>query len=176
MSWTDFFEYILEDMKSHGGKSFYQKVKVFFLDDRFQLLFNYRLSRLMQSSKIPLVPVLVQLVLQYVNMIVFSSIISPHARLGKRCQFNHPIGIVIGRAIIGDDVRIFQQVTIGSKGAEGKEMAFPTIGNNVTLYAQSVVLGDIIIEDNAIIAANSVVIKDIKKDSVYAGSPAKKIN
>lgn len=175
MSWTEFFEYILEDIQYHGGGSFYQKIKVFFLDDRFQLLFNYRLSRFMQSCKIPLVPMLVQIVLKYVNMMVFSSIISPYAKLGKRCKFQHPIGIVIGRAVIGDDVKIFQQVTIGSKGTEGEEMAYPTIGNSVTIYAQSMLLGSIIIEDNVTIAANSVVIENIDRDSVYAGSPAKKI-
>jgi len=175
MSWTDFFEFIKEDLKHHGGKSFYQKIRVVLLDERFQLLFNYRLSALLEDSKIPFFPVIIKIILKYLNLIVFSSIISSHAKIGKRCKFNHPIGIVIGRAVIGDDVNIFQQVTVGSKGAENQKMAFPKIGNNVIIYAHSVLLGDIMVRDNVIIAANSVVMKNLEKDGVYAGSPTKKI-
>ncbi len=175
MSWTEFFEFVKEDLKHHGGKSFYQKVKVFFLDDRFQLLFNYRLCALLLDSKIPFFPALLRIILHYINLIVFSSILSSHAKIGKRCMFNHPVGIVIGRAVLGDDVNIFQQVTVGSKGAENQKMAFPKIGNNVTVYAHSVLLGDIIVGDNVIVAANSVVVKNLEEEGIYAGSPTKKI-
>lgn len=176
MSWTEFFEFVKEDLKHHGGKSFYQKIKVFLFYDSFQLLFNYRLSVLMYSSRVPIIPSFIIIVINYVNLIVFSSIISVKAKIGRRCNFKHPIGIVMGEVVIGDDVNIFQQVTLGSKGVKGQKMAFPKIGNNVTIYAHSVLLGDVVIGNNVIIAANSVVVKNLEEDGIYAGTPAKKIN
>ncbi len=175
MSWTEFFKFVNEDLEHHGGKSFYQKVRVFFTYDSFQLLFNARLLALLKDSKIPFFPALIRLFIGYINLIVFSSIISSYAIIGRRCTFKHPIGLVIGRTRIGDDVDIFQQVTLGSKGANGKKMSFPTIGNNVTVYAHSVLLGDVVVGDNVIIAANSVVIKNLEDEGIYAGSPTKKI-
>lgn len=79
------------------------------------------------------------------------------------------LGVVISRmAIIGNDCRIYQHVTIGA-GKGG----YPIIGNNVTIYANSVVVGNIRIGDNCIIGANSFVNVDVPDNTVYAGVPAK---
>lgn len=91
------------------------------------------------------------------------------AQIGHSFKINHGVGSVIGaRCKIGDNFTIHQNCTIGDrKGGR------PTIGNNVIMYAGSMVLGDIHIGDNSIIAANSVVIESCPPNSVLIGSPAK---
>ena len=80
----------------------------------------------------------------------------------------HQVGIVISdRAIIGKKCKIYQNVTLGRKG----EYA-PTIGDNVTIYANAVIIGNVHIGDNAIIGAGSVVLKDVPAGEVWAGNPA----
>ena len=81
----------------------------------------------------------------------------------------HYNGVVIGQdSIIGDDCIFYQQVTIGQKNDQ-----YPIIGNNVTIYAGAKIIGDISIEDNVIVGANAVVLKDIPANSIVAGVPAK---
>ncbi len=87
--------------------------------------------------------------------------------------FPHPIGIVIAKeAEIGRNCVIYQNVTIGKKNGLTKQRA-PKIGNNVKIYAGSVIAGDITIGDNCIIGANSTVLTDIPPDNICAGNPAK---
>lgn len=92
----------------------------------------------------------------------------------KRTVFHHPIGIVIGFKVqIGTDCQIFQNVTIGTKDTQNfKEGSYPKIGNNVIIYPNSIIIGDINIGDNVIIGAGSIVLNDIPSDVVVAGSPA----
>ena len=101
----------------------------------------------------------------------YNCIISPRANIKGRIHFAHPIGIVIGeRVVIGKNLTIFQNVTIGQKNG-----LYPTIGDNVTIYPGSVVIGNIKIGNNVVIGANSVVTKDIPDNTVVAGAPAKVI-
>ena len=87
--------------------------------------------------------------------------IHPGAKIGKRLVIDHGMGLVIGEtAEIGDDCLIYHGVTLGGTGKEtGKR--HPTIGNNVLIGTGAKVLGPITIGDNARVAANSVVLKDI---------------
>lgn len=88
-------------------------------------------------------------------------------------MFPHPVGIVISpEAVIGKNCTIHQNVTIGT-GGKFNECLYPTIGDNVIIYTGAVVIGGITIEDNAIIAANSVVRTNVKKNTLVAGVPAK---
>jgi len=94
-------------------------------------------------------------------------------KIGKGLHIPHPIGIVInGKAKIGDYCTIMQQVTIGNKLEDEK---VPEIGNNVFIGAGAKIIGDIKIEDNVIIGANSVVTKNVSKNCIVAGVPAKLI-
>lgn len=92
--------------------------------------------------------------------------------IGNDVFFAHNgLGVIISReARIGDNCAIYQHVIIGV-GKDG----YPTIGNNVTIYANTVIIGEIQISDNAVIGACSFVNKDVPANSVYAGVPAKRM-
>lgn len=99
--------------------------------------------------------------------------IHPAVKIGKRFFIDHGTGVVIGEtAIIGDDVTIYQGVTLGGTGKDtGKR--HPTIGNNVMIGAGAKVLGPLVIGDNSRIAAGAVVLSDIPSNSTAVGVPAK---
>lgn len=99
--------------------------------------------------------------------------IHPGATIGKRLVIDHGTGIVIGEtAEIGDDVLIYQGVTLGGTGKDvGKR--HPTVGNRVMISAGAKVLGPIVIGDNARVAAGAVVLQDVPPDSTVVGIPAK---
>lgn len=102
--------------------------------------------------------------------------ISPLAKVGSNFRLAHTVGTVIGDgAIIGDNVTIYQNVTLGSKLYD-KELKYPTLGNGVSIYPGSIIIGDIKVGDNAVIGANSVVLRDVPSGAVVAGSPAKIVN
>ena len=87
--------------------------------------------------------------------------IHPAAKIGKRFFIDHGMGVVIGAtAIVGDDVMIYHDVTLGAKtGGRGKR--HPTIGNQVVIGAGARVIGDISIGDGVKISANMVVTKSV---------------
>lgn len=99
--------------------------------------------------------------------------IHPGAQIGKRFFIDHGTGTVIGETtIIGDDVTIYQGVTLGGTGKDtGKR--HPTIGNNVMIGAGAKVLGPVTIGDNTKIAAGAVVIDRIPENSTAVGVPAR---
>ncbi len=98
--------------------------------------------------------------------------IHPGATIGRRLVIDHGTGIVIGEtAEIGDDVLIYQGVTLGGTGKDvGKR--HPTIGNNVMVGAGARVLGPITIHDNVRIAAGAVVLQDVPEGATAVGVPA----
>ncbi len=99
--------------------------------------------------------------------------IHPGAKIGRRLVIDHGHGIVIGEtAEIGDDVLLYQGVTLGGTGKDtGKR--HPTIGNNVMISAGAKVLGPIKVGDNARVAAGAVVLKEVPPNSTVVGVPAK---
>lgn len=99
--------------------------------------------------------------------------IHPGAEIGEDFFIDHGMGVVIGETtIIGNDVLIYQGVTLGGTGKErGKR--HPTIGNNVVIGAGAKVLGNIIIGDNSYIGSNAVVIKDVPQNSTVVGVPGR---
>jgi serine O-acetyltransferase len=99
--------------------------------------------------------------------------IHPGAKIGKRFFIDHGTGVVIGEtAEIGDDVTIYQGVTLGGTGKDvGKR--HPTVGNNVMIGAGAKVLGPFRIGSNTNIAAGSVVLHEIPDNSTAVGTPAR---
>jgi len=99
--------------------------------------------------------------------------IHPGATIGQRVFIDHGIGVVIGEtAIIGDDVTIYQGVTLGGVSLN-KGKRHPTIENNVIIGGGAKVLGNITIGEGSKIGANSVVVKDVPPYSTVVGIPGK---
>lgn len=99
--------------------------------------------------------------------------IHPGATIGKRCFIDHGMAVVIGEtAEIGDDVTIYQAVTLGGTGKDvGKR--HPTIGNNVVISSGAKVLGPFKVGDNSKIGAGSVVLEEIPPNCTVVGVPGK---
>lgn len=101
----------------------------------------------------------------------------PTKYINSNIHFPHPIGICInGNAKIGNNCTIWQNVTIGDGFKEKNGSRYPTIGDNVVIFANSVVIGGVNIGDNAIIGAGSVVVDDVPANTTVAGNPAKPIH
>ncbi len=99
--------------------------------------------------------------------------IHPGATIGRRLVVDHGTGVVIGETTeIGDDVLIYQGVTLGGTGKDtGKR--HPTIGNNVMISAGAKVLGPFKIGDNSRVAAGAVVLEEVPPNSTVVGVPAR---
>src|ERR1017187_4448702 len=95
----------------------------------------------------------------------------PGAQIGRRLFIDHGMGVVIGETtIVGDDVTLYQGVTLGGTGKEhGKR--HPTIGNNVVSGAGAKVLGNITVGENCRIGSGSVVLRDVPDNSTVVGVP-----
>lgn len=99
--------------------------------------------------------------------------IHPGAKLGRRLFIDHGCGIVIGEtAEIGDDVTLYQGVTLGGTGKENGKR-HPTLGNNVVVGAGAKVLGSFTVGDNVKIGAGSVVLKPVPDNCTVVGIPGK---
>ena len=97
--------------------------------------------------------------------------IHPGACIGRGLFIDHGDGVVIGETtVIGDNVTLYQGVTLGGTGKDrGKR--HPTLGNNVMVGSGAKVLGPIRVGDNAKIAANSVVLRDVPDNCTVVGIP-----
>ena len=99
--------------------------------------------------------------------------IHPGATIGRRFFIDHGAGVVIGEtAVIGDDVLMYHQVTLGGTSLE-KTKRHPTIGNNVLLGMGAKVLGNITVGDGARIGANAVVTRDVPPNTSVIGVPGR---
>lgn len=99
--------------------------------------------------------------------------IHPGAVIGRRFFIDHGMGVVIGETcIIGNDVTLYQGVTLGGTGKErGKR--HPTLEDNVLVATGAKVLGSIVIGENSKVGAGSVVLKNVPPDSTVVGIPGK---
>lgn len=143
--------------------------EVIFCYPGFQALMFYRIAHKLKSIGIPFLPRYIS----YLTRIITGIEIHPSAQIGERLFIDHGEGVVIGETtIIGNDVIIYQQVTLGGTGKEhGKR--HPTVGNNVIIGAGAKVLGNITISDNVRIGAGSVVVDDVPEYSTVVGVPGR---
>ncbi|USG66026.1 serine O-acetyltransferase [Brevibacillus ruminantium] len=99
--------------------------------------------------------------------------IHPGATIGKGLFIDHGMGVVIGETCeIGDNVTIYQGVTLGGTGKE-KGKRHPTVGNNVIIASGAKVLGSFKIGDNSKIGAGSVVLQEVPPNSTVVGIPGR---
>lgn len=102
--------------------------------------------------------------------------IHPGARIGKGFFIDHGMGVVIGETTeIGDNVTLYQGVTLGGTGKE-KGKRHPTLGDNVMVGAGAKILGSIKIGNDSKIGAGSVVLKDVPENSTVVGIPGRVIH
>jgi serine O-acetyltransferase len=131
-------------------------------------MFFHRIAHFLYVIKIPILPRLISQISRLLTLIE----IHPGASIGRRFFIDHGCGIVIGETtVIGDDVTIYQGVTLGGTGKE-KGKRHPTVGNNVILGANAIILGNITIGVNARIGAGSVVTKPVPDNATVIGNPA----
>ncbi|MDD5005272.1 MAG: serine O-acetyltransferase [Candidatus Omnitrophica bacterium] len=129
----------------------------------------YRIANFLVKLRIPILPRAISQFARFLTGIE----IHPAAQIGKSLFIDHGMGVVIGETtIVGDNVTLYQGVTLGGTGKE-KGKRHPTIGNNVVIGTGAKVLGNISVGDNSYVGANAVVIKDVPPDSTAVGVPAR---
>ena len=97
--------------------------------------------------------------------------IHPGAEIGRRLFIDHGMAVVIGETtIVGDDVTLYQGVTLGGTGKE-KGKRHPTIGNDVVVGSGAKILGNITVGDNCRVGAGSVVLRNVPSNSTIVGVP-----
>src|SRR5579872_2056923 len=130
-------------------------------------LLAHRLAHALHEAGVPLLPRLVAATSRAITGIE----IHPAAKIGRGFFIDHGMGVVIGEtAELGDDVTLYQGVTLGGTGfATGKR--HPTVEDNVTIGSGAKLLGPITVGHGAKIGANSVVIHDVPPNSTVVGNP-----
>jgi serine O-acetyltransferase len=135
----------------------------------FHAILLHRLAHRLYCWHVPLLPRLVSQISRFFTQIE----IHPGATIGRRFFIDHGSGVVIGETTeVGDDVLLYQGVTLGGTGNEhGKR--HPTLGNKVVVGTGAKILGNIRIGDNAKIGAGSVVVHPVPDNSTVVGIPGR---
>ena len=143
--------------------------EVLFCYPGLQALISHRIAHKLAYWGVPFIPRFIS----YLTRIITGIEIHPKAQIGNRFFIDHGEGVVIGETtIIGNDVLIYQQVTLGGTGNEhGKRHT--TIGNNVIIGAGAKILGNIAIGDNVRVGAGSVVVDDVPEHCTVVGIPGR---
>jgi len=132
-------------------------------------IFLHRVAHFLWVLHIPIIPRLVSQISRFLTGIE----IHPGATIGKNFFIDHGMGTVIGETCeIGDDVTIFQGVTLGGTGKE-KGKRHPTLRNHVVVAAGAKVLGNIELGEYAKVGANAVVVTPVPAHSTVVGVPGR---
>jgi len=144
-------------------------LEVLLLYQGLHAVINHRLAHFFYKARLFLIARLISQIGRHMTGIE----IHPGAKIGRGFFIDHGMGVVIGETtIIGDNVLLYQGVTLGGTGLE-KGKRHPTIGNNVVIGTGAKVLGNITVGDNSYIGANAVVIKDVPPNSTVVGVPGR---
>jgi len=157
------------DTVFHGDPAAKSGLEIFFCYPGFHAILLHRVAHSLHTRGFSL---LARIVSQFSR--TFTGIeIHPGATIGRRCFIDHGMGVVIGETTeIGDDVLLYQGVTLGGTGKE-KGKRHPTIGNNVVIGTGAKILGNITIGDHTKIGAGSVVIRSVPDHSTVVGVPGR---
>lgn len=144
-------------------------VEIFLCYPGFHAIVSHRFSHWLYRHGVPLIPRIVSQISRALTGIE----IHPGATIGRRFFIDHGMGVVIGETtVIGDDVLLYQGVTLGGTGKE-KGKRHPTLGNHVVVGSGAKILGNIIIGDHVKIGAGSVVVKPVPDHSTVVGIPGR---
>jgi serine O-acetyltransferase len=157
------------DTVFRGDPAARSRLEIFFCYPGFHSILLHRVAyRLHRAGFILLARIVSQL-----NRSLTGIEIHPGAQIGRRCFIDHGMGVVIGETTeIGDDVLLYQGVTLGGTGKE-KGKRHPTIGDNVVIGTGAKILGNIMIGSHTKIGAGSVVIRSVPDNSTVVGIPGR---
>ncbi|MEI8129144.1 MAG: serine O-acetyltransferase [bacterium] len=144
-------------------------LEVIFCYPGFHALLLYRFAHRLWVSQIPVIPRMISTFARFLTGID----IHPGATIGRRFFIDHGMGVVIGEtAEIGDDVLLYQGVTLGGTSSKA-EKRHPTLGRGVVVGAGAKVLGNITLGNYSKIGAGSVVVNDVPEHSTVIGVPGR---
>jgi serine O-acetyltransferase len=145
------------------------RIEIIFCYPGFHAVLFHRMAHSLFHAKVPFLPRLISAYSRFVTGIE----IHPGATIGRRFFIDHGMGVVVGEtAEVGDDVLLYQGVTLGGTGLQ-KGKRHPTLGNNIVVGAGAKVLGNITIGNNVRVGAGSVVVNSVPDDSTVVGIPGR---
>ena len=163
--------HILEDIRAYkkNDPAAHSGIEIFLLYNGLHATIHYRIAHWLHLHRCRFLARWLSQVSKFFTGIE----IHPGAKIGRRFVIDHGTGIVIGEtAEIGDDCLLYQNVTLGGTGKDvGKR--HPTLGNNVMVGSGAKVLGPFRVGDNARIAANSVVLREVPDNATVVGVPGR---
>lgn len=144
-------------------------LEIIFCYPGFHALLLHRIAHKLWIWKIPVIPRMISTFSRFLTGID----IHPGAKIGRRFFIDHGMGVVIGEtAIIGDDVLLYQGVTLGGTSSK-PEKRHPTLGRGVVVGAGAKVLGNITLGNYVKIGAGSVVVNDVPEHATVIGIPGR---
>jgi serine O-acetyltransferase len=157
------------DTVFRGDPAAKSAAEIFFCYPGFHAILIHRLGHKLHRKGF----LLAARVLSQVNRALTGIEIHPGAEIGRRFFIDHGMGVVIGETTeIGEDVILYQGVTLGGTGKE-KGKRHPTIGNNVVIGTGAKILGNIRVGNNSKVGAGSVVIRSVPDNSTVVGVPGR---
>jgi serine O-acetyltransferase len=167
------FKRILEDARliAHRDPAAKNTLEVVLLYPGFQAVVLHRAAHWLYSRRM----FFAARFISQLNRFITGIEIHPGAKIGKGLFIDHGMGVVIGEtAEIGDNCTIYHGVTLGGTGKDtGKR--HPTIGNNVLIGAGAKLLGPFTVGDNARIAANAAILREVEPDTTVIGVPGRAV-
>ncbi|UDM38212.1 hypothetical protein LIS44_14690 [Acinetobacter haemolyticus] len=165
------FSNIKGDIEAYNKKvGLFNLIYLIFFNSGFFTIFLFRCYSYLYKKN--LILKVISKIIQRMHEVLTSCYFSPLAKIEAGLKLPHPVGIVIGEGVsIGKNNTLYQGVTLG-KGPDNK---YPIMGNHCVIFANSVLIGEIVLSDKCIIGANSFVNKDVPELSIFAGVPAKLI-
>ncbi len=150
-----------------AAKTLFGWLEAILSNSGFHAILYYRLAHLLHVIKIPVIPRLISQMARFLTGVE----IHPGAKIGSGFFIDHGMGVVIGEtAEIGNDVTLYQGVTLGGTGKDrGKR--HPTLGDNVVVGAGAKVLGNITVGSHSKVGAGSVVIHPVPESCTVVGVP-----
>ena len=163
--YEDFKAIFQRDPAAHG---FWGMLEVIFTYSGFHAIISHRLCHFLHETlHIPFIPRLISQIARFLTGIE----IHPGATIGKGFFIDHGMGVVIGETtIVGDNVTLYQGVTLGGTGKESGKR-HPTLKDHIVVGAGAKVLGNIVIGNKVRIGAGSVVVKPVPDECTVVGVP-----
>ena len=171
-------EYLKKEIYNDKNLSIWSKFKRKYIISSYNSIYLIRKMQKINKKNFKYKNILIY---YYKNQLIkkYGIFIHEDSHIGIGLKLPHPNGIIIGKNVtIGENCTIYQQVTIGSSRVGDYligDKSQPTIGNDVTIFSGSKIIGAINIANSTIVGANAVITKSTEENGVYVGIPAKQL-